>query len=126
MPLERMHPDDIAQLAKLLAVELREVADAPQASTVELVDAKTVAKALHLDRKTVYRRWSDLGGVKVAGSVRFDLAKALAGGADEHRDRSPSERSEVASKPAPPRRKRPQQRAATRPDCQLLPIGRAG
>ncbi len=94
----------------------------PPAGT--LVDAKVVAAALAIDRKTVYRRKHELGGVQVGSRWRFDLAKALAGAAAEVAHRSPSERSEPSSKPATPRRRRTRKGSATTGHCQLLPVGR--
>jgi hypothetical protein len=115
-----------ARLARLLEIAPDEATAAvsEQPAADALVDAQTVAAALGVDRKTVYRRRAELGGVKVGGAVRFDLVKALAGSVAARGDRSSSERSEPAAAPAASRRGRPRKRAVSSTHCQLLPVGR--
>lgn len=125
--------DDLDALADRLAPRMAALlADIPQTSTASatvpaetLVDAKTVAAALQLDLKTVYRRREELGGRHVGRSVRFDLAKALAGPSAEDVSRSRSERPQPTSTPATPRRRRSRKAPSTARHCQLLPVGRA-
>lgn len=90
----------------------------------ELVDARTVARALGVSDKSVYRHAAELGAVRIGRRLRFDLARALASwpaGEDDrsHSDRSQPTRSSV-KKPVSGTRHTPQKAS----HCQLLPVGR--
>jgi hypothetical protein len=122
----RLAPDQLAELAELVAAELRggEVVGAPQR---QLVDARTAAGRLGVDLKTVYRRADELGAVRVGRALRFDLervGKVLATAPADGGDRPVSERPQPAEPRTATRRRRSRRPARKGTDCQLLPIGR--
>jgi hypothetical protein len=89
MTMIELSPEQLAQLADLLAERLRGVlpdqpTPTPNVGTDgRLVDAQTVAGALGVDRSTVYEHAHELGGRKIGNGKRgrwsFDLQTALAG-----------------------------------------------
>lgn len=77
--LERLHPDDLRQLAKLIADELIAAQDAP-VQPQKYVTVKTLAEALGVSTAFVYDHAAELGGVKLTDKPkapwRFDLERA--------------------------------------------------
>ena len=69
----QLDPDDIEAIARRVLALLRdEVAAAP----VRLVDARTLARALNVDRSWVYAHAAELNAVRIGkgrGRLRFDL-----------------------------------------------------
>lgn len=110
------------QLAEGVADRLR-IADIPLPSR-ELVDAHTVAQALDVDVKSVYRHSAELGAVRIGRRLRFDLDRALRCWSNGESDRRPSERSQPAKVPAPKPSPGTGQRSSGTSHCQLLPVGR--
>jgi hypothetical protein len=80
-------PDQLEQLADLIADRLRQEQAPATRADVCLVDAATIARELGITRATVYQHAEDLGGVRIgpAGERkrprwRFDLEVARAAG----------------------------------------------
>lgn len=121
----------LERLADLVADRLRSAADPTPAPVPvparRFVSVAELADMLGVDRKTIYRNAVELGGRRVTKSAkspwRFDVDQALAATITEG-DRSRSERPQVPSTPAKPRRKRAHKSPAKDRHCQLLPIGR--
>lgn len=69
--MSRLHPDDLRELARLIAEELREQ------PVPRFLSVKHLAKILDVAPEFVYRHAIDLGGVKLGDSPkapwRFDL-----------------------------------------------------
>lgn len=63
-------------LADAIAVRLFELLEAREAARPSLVDAKTLAKHLGVDRGWVYRHADKLGALRHDGLLRFDLETA--------------------------------------------------
>lgn len=118
----RLHPDDLAYLAELLAERL--VAPSPPPS---LVTAAVLAERLSVARSWVYEHADELGAVRVSdgprAGLRFDPVKALeavtarSSSVQSLDDESPASNS----KPRQPRRPRKGANGASAPE--LLPIG---
>jgi len=89
-----------------------------------LVDAHTVAQALDVDVKSVYRHSAELGAVRVGRRLRFDLDRALRSWSNGESDRCPSEKSQPRQFPVEQRPSRTRQRSPDDTHCQLLPVGR--
>ena len=90
----------------------------------ELVDARTIAVALGVSVKSVYRHAEDLGAVRVGRRLRFDFDQARRSWLTEQDDRCPSERSQPLLTPAPKRTLDTGQRPTDTAHCRLLPVGR--
>ena len=77
MSMITLDPDQLDQLADLIAARL----GAPPANVVvratELVTAEELAVLLKVDNKTIYRHADRLGAIRVGRRMRFDPAKAL-------------------------------------------------
>ena len=76
----RLHPDDIAALARALAVELRGEDDAPIPEGATLTDARHLARRYQLSEKWVAKHATELGATPISDSrnskLRFHLATA--------------------------------------------------
>lgn len=107
MTAERMHPEDLALLAELLADEL---ADRP-APLPRFVGVPEVAEMLSLSRDAVYEHADDLGAVRIGSgpraALRFDVDRLL-------RQLRRPEREDVPCASGSPRR-RPSRRAPSAP-----------
>lgn len=89
-PYERVLVDAIAERV----VELLRTDDASRLPrSPRLVDARTVAQALDVNLKSIYRHADKLGGVRVGRRLRFDLDRVLRSWSSDEADRCPSERS---------------------------------
>lgn len=108
----RMHPDDLRELARLIADELRQ----PQA-TPKLVDAKTLAAELGVTSAFVYEHAGELGAIRLGNGprarLRFDVDEAR----ESIAARTPTP---DLSEPRPRGSRRP--RAASGGGIPLLPI----
>lgn len=115
----RLAPDQLEQLADLIAARLR--APAPTSDAGCLVDARTVAVALGTSSEWVRAHADELGVVRLGDGprprLRFDLDQARAAWAA----RSLSERSQ-APDPAPEAGARRRRSSATGTNVELLPI----
>lgn len=89
-----------------------------------LVDAPTVAQALGVSVKSIYRHAAELGAVRVGRRLRFDLARALAIWPNGEDDRCPSERSQPPRSPAKTPTSGARQTPLPTAHCRLLPVGR--
>ena len=112
-------------IAERVADRLRAADDASLSLRLpRLVDARTVAEAIGVDLKTVYRHADELGAVRVGRRLRFDLDRALRSWSNGESDRCPSERSQPLQTPTPKRTSDTCQRSPDTAHCQLLPVGR--
>jgi hypothetical protein len=98
--------------------------DRPQPCSPQLADARTVAQALGVDIKTVYRHAGGLGAIRVGRRLRFDLDRALRSWSSGEGDRCPSEKSQASKAPAPKPTLNTSQQSPNAAHCQLLPVGR--
>ncbi len=89
-----------------------------------LVDAQTVARALDVDVKSIYRHSAELGALRVGRRLRFDLDRALRNWPSDESDRCPSERSQPLQIPAPKQTSGTDQWSPGTAHCHLLPVGR--
>lgn len=101
----RLHPDDLRALAHEIA------AVTPLAQPDEWLTPTEYARKFRVSRSTVYARWRELGGVKIAGALRLP-ADPPARGQEDDRPRQ--------GLPQPPRPDR--QRRQLRAEIDLLPI----
>jgi hypothetical protein len=109
----RLEADQLAELAALIAGELRDGPGAEVCNGVtHLVDASTLARHLGISRSVVYRRSEELGAVRIGNRLRFDIERAKAANANSSSDENVSE-----TRPRP-RRKR--QHAANGIDPSLV------
>ena len=80
MSVPRLHPDDLRELARLIAAELVEAQAAPGAP--EYVDANEIARRFKISRDTVYEHARDFGAARIGDGprarLRFDPAKVSA------------------------------------------------
>ena len=121
----RLHPDDLAELARLVAANvIAEFADTPTAApapTPVLIDAAEAARITGLKRGTVYRKARELGGMKVGNSPnapwRFDRERLLAA-----MDACSAGRESPAADRLQRRRSRRRAPATTASGFPLLPI----
>jgi predicted DNA-binding transcriptional regulator AlpA len=124
-----MHPDDLAELARLVADDLAErigdeldaLRDAPAPAETRWLDATEVADMLGIGRDSVYRQKARLGAVKLGegpkARLRFDAATVTAalGACSDSRD--------SLTPDLPPRQRSRQRRpAADRRAFPLLPV----
>lgn len=117
MTPERLHPDDLRQLAELIVAGLRDEGVTP-ADTGGLVDVRTVARALDVSPDFVYQHARELGGLKLTGSPkspwRFSLERAR---------EAMASRTPPPAPPEPPSRRRARKPKATSTGVPLLPVG---
>jgi hypothetical protein len=109
-------------IAERVAERLRPAEASPRPA--ELVDARTVAQALGVSDKSVYRHAAELGAVRVGRRLRFDIARALASWPAGEGDRFPSERSQPPRSPAKKPTSSNRQGSSDAAHCRLLPVGR--
>jgi hypothetical protein len=121
-PHERLLVDAIAERVTELLRAADEVSCPPRAP--QWVDARTVAHALDLDLKSIYRHADQLGAVRVGRRLRFDLDRALRSWSSGEGDRCPSEGSQPLETPAPKPTPDSRQRLPGATHCRLLPVGR--
>jgi hypothetical protein len=108
-------------IAERVAELLRPESSRP---SVKLVDAQTVARALGVSDKSVYRHAAELGAVRVGRRLRFDLERALASWPVGKDDRSYSEKSQPPQSPTRTRGSDSRQALPETAHCRLLPVGR--
>jgi hypothetical protein len=109
-------------IAERVAEHLRADDDASRPPrSLRLVDARTVAQALDVNLKSIYRHADKLGGVRVGRRLRFDLNRALRSWPSNEDDRCHSEKSQP---PRSPVDKRSSSARQGTPDDTLLPVGR--
>jgi hypothetical protein len=97
-PEFRFDPVQLAELARLIAVELRK-------APAELVDAATLAELLGVSRDYVYDHKEHLGGVKLGDGPRarwrFDVERARAAMAERPKRAAPRQRRQRPVSSAP-------------------------
>jgi hypothetical protein len=115
-------------IAERVAERLRAADDAsrPPRSprSPRLVDARSLAEALDVDLKSIYRHADKLGAVRVGRRLRFDLDRALRSWSSDEDDRCPSEGSQPLETPAPKPTPGTRQQLPSATRCRLLPVGR--
>lgn len=109
-------------IADRVAERLRPAAASPRPA--ELVDARTVAQALGVSDKSVYRHAAALGAVRVGRRLRFDLVRALASWPAGEDDRFPSGGSQPPRSPAKKPTSSGRRESSDAAHCRLLPVGR--
>lgn len=85
MSWDRLHPDDLRELARLVAERVTaELSDAldHRAAPAQLLDAAQIARIVGMSRDGVYRRADEFGAVRIGSGprprLRFDPAKVAA------------------------------------------------
>lgn len=115
MNIQRLHPDDLRELARQIADELTLRAVVP--SLPVLVDATAIARQFGLSRDTVYERADELGAIRIGDGprprLRFDPARVA--------DRLAGDRSGGVEAPAAQPAIRRRRRVSASP-LTLLPI----
>jgi hypothetical protein len=110
MTVGRLHPDDLRELARLIADELRQ-----DRLTPALVDAKALATRLGVEPGWVYEHADELGAIRLGDGprarLRFDVQRAR----EAMAVRAPTT-------PEPLRRRSPRPPSATSSRAPLLPI----
>jgi hypothetical protein len=117
--------EQLEALADLIASRVQQVpgGGGPE-KRKQLMTARQAAEILAVDVKTVYRHAEELGGRKVGGAWRFDLAAQAEDARAGSRARYASERPQRSRPPTITGRTRSPGRAGTPVRCQLLPVGR--
>ena len=72
----QLSAESLQRLADLIAEQLADRIASPVVTPPQLVDAAALARALGVSRTTVYAHADELGGRRVGGALRFDLAHA--------------------------------------------------
>lgn len=118
-----MHPDDLAELARLVADELAErLGDQPgDATRARWLSASEVATMLGINRDAVYRRADELGAKRIGSGpkarLRFDADAVTAA-----LSACSASRDSLSQDPPQQQRSRPRRATAAGNAFPLLPV----
>lgn len=124
--MQRMHPEDLAELARLVADELAERmgdqrGDAPPAAPARWLSASEVGTMLGINRDAVYRRANELGARRIGSGPKARL-RFKAESVEEELAACSVSRGSEDPKPPPRQGSRPRRTIANDHPVTLLPV----
>jgi hypothetical protein len=117
--VERLHPDDLRELARLIAAELRQEGPTPADG---LVDVRTLATTLAVSEEFVRENAVDLGGFRIRDHPRAPWRFSIDEARERMKARGRSERSDRSQSDGRTRSARRGRRQSGRPAGQILAI----